>query len=88
MPLVVFCRVAFPLKCSVMPLKRSVFDFVVFGGVIGGVCGFRAIVGGFRAFDGCARLGVPSLSALVRPSWLPLGSVRDAFRRCARSVRP
>ena len=86
MPLVVFFRVAFPLKCPGMPLKCSVLRFLPLGHILDRVRGFRAIVGDFRAFDGCARLGVPSLSALVRPSWLPLGSVRDAF--AVRSFRP
>ncbi len=65
--------------CPVMPLKRSIFDFAVFGGVFIGVKSLNAIVRRFRAFDACACFPLA-----VIPCASALG---DPFRRCARAVR-
>ena len=84
-PLVVFCRVAFPLKCSTMPLKSLVLRFRVFGYTLGRVRGFRAIVGDFRAFDGCACF-LPSRARCFCWSSRAFAPVMRSW--CARSVRP
>lgn len=52
-------------RCSVMPLKRSVFDFGVFVRVFIVVNLFNALMSRFRAFAGCACLSL-SLGASSR----------------------
>lgn len=68
--------------CPVMPLKRFVFDFRVFVGVIGGVRGFRAIMGEFKALTVAPALplslGASSravLRSVIRSGVAPLPSV-------------
>lgn len=57
--------------CSHALNFRLYWLFWAFGCILDRVNRFNAIVDRFRAFGGFAWLGVPSLSALVRPPVLP-----------------
>lgn len=64
--LVVFGLVAFPLKRSRGGKISLVLRFLPLGYILGGLCGFRAIVGGFGAFGGVGELAAALPLALSR----------------------